>query len=97
MQARAVNFTADAEEDLLDIWVYIGERNPAAADSMLHRLYDAANLLGEFPAMGIRRPSLGKDIRTVEVPPYLLIYTLQTSDVRIIRVLHKARDIKKLI
>jgi plasmid stabilization system protein ParE len=41
-------------------------------------------------------PELGKEIRKVIFGRYLIIYTIQDDYVRIVRILHGARDIQSL-
>lgn len=44
--------TAQAEADLIDIWRYIAEDNPIAADGMLDRFEEKSWLLAENPELG---------------------------------------------
>ena len=41
--------TAQAEEDLIDIWLYIAQDNPAAADNLLDTFEEKGLLLAENP------------------------------------------------
>lgn len=41
--------------DLLEIWCYVGEDSPAAADRPVKQMDDAIALLGRFPAVHILR------------------------------------------
>jgi toxin ParE1/3/4 len=42
-------FTASAEADLLDLWLYIAEDNPLAADNTVDSIYRSAQQLAEQP------------------------------------------------
>ena len=44
--------TARAEEDLIDIWLYISQDNPAAADSLLDTFEEKGWLLAENTKLG---------------------------------------------
>ena len=45
-----------ADQDLLEIWLYIAEDSPINADRYLDKINDTANHLVEFSSMGIERP-----------------------------------------
>jgi toxin ParE1/3/4 len=47
-----------AEADLDDIWWYIAQDNPDAADKMLDRLEERCTALAEFPLTGMSREEL---------------------------------------
>ena len=53
--------TAQAEEDLIDIWLYIAQDNPGAANQLL-----AAN-----PKLGQARPDIAEGFRYLPVGRYL--------------------------
>ncbi|WP_250656945.1 type II toxin-antitoxin system RelE/ParE family toxin [Alkalimarinus coralli] len=63
-----------AEEDLIDIWLYVAEDQPVNADRFLDRLNDAAMLLAESPEMGVDRRSLCKGLKSFPVGNYILFY-----------------------
>ena len=54
----SVQFTLAALEDLEDIWDYVAEDSPLAADRLLDTLLKSAQRLGEFPKMGHPRGDL---------------------------------------
>ena len=85
-----------AESHLIDIWLYIAEDNPAAADGVLDSIEETCKLL-------IRNPEIGKvfksykvklkDIRYFPVksfPKYIVYYKTFESGIEVIRVLHAA-------
>ena len=57
-------FTASAEADLLDLWLYIAEDNPLAADNSVDSIYRSAQQLAEQPMMGRARPELAAGLRS---------------------------------
>ena len=82
-----------AEQDLVDIWLYIAEDSPTNADQFLDYLIEQANLLTTLPKSGKARPELGPDLRSFPVEKYILFYRRQGSTIELVRVLHAARDI----
>lgn len=99
MKPLPVYFTPLAEEDLNQIEDYIAASDPAAAARVRHELVHQAVALGGSPDKGM---SL-KESRTIEesgvrlwpVPRYrnyLLLYRVESHQVRLLRILHAARD-----
>lgn len=50
----------DAKADLLEIWLYISERNESAADRITEEIAAKYELLLEFPEIGRSREELDK-------------------------------------
>jgi toxin ParE1/3/4 len=55
--------TAQAEEDLIDIWIYIAQDNPLAADRVLDDIEERFYTLADNPLMGRLRPDIAPDLR----------------------------------
>ena len=55
--------TARAEEDLIDIWSYIGRHNPMAADRLLDALDGTSQSLARNPQMGRARDDIAAGLR----------------------------------
>ena len=53
--------TAQAEEDLIDLWLYIAQDNPGAADRLLDEIEDKCSLLADHPQLGPARPDIAAD------------------------------------
>ena len=87
-----VEYAARARRDLLDIAEYISIDDPDAARGMLERLTRRIAGLAEYPAQGPLVSALGPGIRRLSVAPYLVIYDHRPNAVRIIRILHGARN-----
>jgi addiction module RelE/StbE family toxin len=88
-------FTERAQADLLEAWLYIAEDNLAAADKVLDTLEQEATLLLLQPLMGRARPELGSAVRSWPTStPYLLFYEVDDMELTVLRVLHRARDIR---
>jgi toxin ParE1/3/4 len=90
----SVRFASSAEADLLDLWLFIAEDNPTAADKVLDSIYGTAMLIGTRPEMGRVRPELADGLRSFPTSTHYIIFYIPDSDgVSVIRVLHHARDI----
>lgn len=85
-----------AEEDLIDIWLYIAEDQPINADRFLDSLNDSIELLAETPGMGVERPNLYKGIKSYPVGNYILYYRVNASELELVRVLSASRDVDSL-
>ena len=82
-----------AEEDLLEVWLFIAEDSPEEADRFLDRLLETGQRLAEFPRLGRLRPDLGSGLHSFPVGNYLLYYRQRASGIELVRVLHAGRDI----
>ena len=91
-------FTASAEADLLDLWLYIAEDNPLAADKSVDSIYRSAQQLAEQPMMGRARPELAAGLRSFPTQtPYILFHLPDDAGgIIVVRVLHNARDIEAI-
>jgi toxin ParE1/3/4 len=88
----------EARKDLRAIRDYIAKDNPAAARRVVTRVRDLARMLAGAPALGRRRPKLGRDLRSFVADPYVLFYRplVGASGIELARVLHGARDLDAL-
>jgi toxin ParE1/3/4 len=93
MTTSRVVRTARAERDLIEIWSYIAERDPAAADRLLDRLEARWELLATQPRSGAPRDDISPGLRHLVVGQYLSLYRLTQYEVVIIRVIHGRRNI----
>lgn len=79
---------------------WIGEENPAAARRFRQAVGEAARRIGARPAIGRRQPALlGERYRLWSLTgfPYVLVYDPLPQPPQILRVLHTARDLPKLL
>jgi addiction module RelE/StbE family toxin len=81
-----------AERNLDAIWEYIAQDNLDAADRMVERLRNAANVLLTSPMIGREGRAAGTRELVVADTPYILIYAPSRSRIDIGRVLHGAQD-----
>lgn len=88
-----VEFAPRARIDLVEIGDYLervaGKRT---ARKWVARLQARARALGEHPYASHEQPDLGGRRRAV-VRPYLVVYRIALDTVRIVRVVHGARDL----
>ena len=89
--------TSRAEEDLIDIWLYVARDNPGAADAVLDRIDRVCASLAVYPELGPARPDLGAGLRYMVVGQYLVLYRKIVAGVQIVRVVHGARYLPDLI
>jgi plasmid stabilization system protein ParE len=89
--------TASARKDITDIWEYIAADNLEAADRVLHALEASMATLAKTPGLGHWREELAdKRHRFHLVYSYLIVYRYEAKPIRIVRVLHAARDIQSM-
>lgn len=89
-----VYFSPAAEADLEEIGDYIFVESPAAAARLISQITERCDRLAEQPLIGVKRPELAANLRSIVVYPYIVYYnaTADRSEVRIERILHGARD-----
>lgn len=92
-----VAWAAEAEEDLIDIWTYIAQDNPQAADDLLEEIDAKAIALASSPYLGAARPDIAPELRHSVVDRYLILYRLITNGVQVVRVVHGARRLSDLL
>jgi toxin ParE1/3/4 len=85
--------SADADDDLLQIYRYLAERNPAAAEAVAGGINRAFDNLLRFPFIGRDRSSLRPGIRSIVAGVYVIFYRVELERITIMRVLHGRRDI----
>jgi toxin ParE1/3/4 len=68
-------FVSDqADADLLQIYRYLAERSPAAAESVAREIDRKFGILSDFPFVGRDRSTLAQGIRSVVAHPYDLLH-----------------------
>lgn len=73
-----LNWTAEAEQWLRDIYDYIAADNPAAAGRPIESIYDKAQLLRRFPESGYRHQLAGgREIRILLFGHYRIAYLIK--------------------
>ncbi len=83
---------------MLEIWEYAARDNVAAADRIISAIEAATQRIGELPGIGHTRPDVtDKRYRFWRVYSYLLAYRLSDAELTVVRVLHGARDVRRLL
>lgn len=88
-----ITVSKQARQDLVDIWLYIADNNPYAADTLLDRLHEKISYLADHPLLGPTRPDIAPNLRYLVSGNYLILYRLLQESVEIVRVLHGARNL----
>jgi len=87
-----LRWTEGAANDLQRISDYLFEQNPAAAASIIRRIYAAPARLTSFPQSG--RAGRQSHTREIVIPnlPFIVVYDTRGDDVvRVLRILHAAQ------
>ncbi len=88
--------TRQAEEDLIDIWLYIAQDNPSAADHLLDTIESKGRLLAENPLLGQARPDIAEDFRYLPVGRYLMLYRVTDEGIELVRMVHGMRLLSEM-
>ena len=91
-----VQRTAQADEDLIDLWVYIAQDNPAAADHLLDEFENKFALLAGQPRLGAARSDIAPGLRHFPAGNYLILYRETDDGIEVIRIVHGARRLSNL-
>jgi toxin ParE1/3/4 len=86
-----------AEQDVADILAYLGERNPDAADRLAEAIDARCARIANFPEIGRSRDDLAPGLRSVVIDRYVLFYRASEEAISMVRVLHGARDIDRIM
>jgi toxin ParE1/3/4 len=89
-------FTPAARDDLMTIGLYIAEDNPERAESFVAELEAKARHLAEWPRTYPPRDDIGPGLRAAVHRRYLLLYRDLEDEVRIVRIVHGARDLPRM-
>lgn len=86
-----------ADSDLHDIWQFIARDSVNAADRVEQELHEAMEMLARMPTAGHLRSDLDKKpYRVWSVYSYLIVYRPLRKGIVVVRVVHGARNMKKL-
>lgn len=92
-----------ARDDLLEIFITIGQDNVDAAHRVIAAAEETFNRLAAMPGIGrrweSRIPHL-MDLRVTTIPKYrnyLVFYRVHPESIQIVRVLHGARDVEAVL
>jgi len=86
-----------ADTDIERICDYIAQDNPDAADRLDERIHRAIQLLARFPGMGHTRSDVNdKRYLFWAVGNYVIAYRVEPKELVVVRVVHGARDFRRL-
>ncbi len=85
-----------ARNDIIEIWLYIAQDDPDAADRLVATIDAKLDLLSDSPNMGKAREELAPSLRSFPCGNYLLFYRPIAQGIELVRVAHGARDIEAL-
>ena len=95
---KRFRLSLEAARDIHDIWSYIAEDSIHSARRVRLLILGACQKLAVHPGMGHPRTDLtNKPVLFWPVGSYLIIYNPTPRPVEIIRVVHGARDVPRLI
>lgn len=89
-------FSLEARQDLQGIHDYIAADDPAAALRLVERLEQSCQLLAENPLMGEACEFLAERLRMTAVGNYIVFHRPDDDGAKIVRVIHGARDWRRL-
>ena len=92
-----IEYARAARDDLYSIREDLESKNLAAARHYADLFDKAFDLLERLPRAGRERPDLGRPgLRSIPVSQYIVVYRVKGTVVRIVRVVHGARDLPRL-
>lgn len=83
-----IDWRPRAERDLDSIVEYIADDNPEAAVAQVEEVYNQVEDLKEFPERGRRGRVKGTLELVVNRTPYIAVYRIKGSEIRILRIMH---------
>lgn len=88
--------TPQSESDVLEIAIYVARDSATAAEKLVDLFDEKLKLLARNPGLGPQRPELGRGIQSFPVGSYILFYRRIDDGIELIRVLHGARDLRRI-
>lgn len=79
--------------DIVAIATYIQAENPPAAAKLVEGFYKRFRALGDMPGIGVQRPELSAQARSLPVGNYIILYHEEPHGVDIIRVVDGRSDL----
>jgi toxin ParE1/3/4 len=82
-----------ARADIRQAWTYVARQNRPAADRLRNKLQELFLLLGRNPLLGEACDNVRPGLRFFCAESYVVYYEVTRRRIRIVRVLHGARDV----
>ncbi|HEX3355589.1 MAG TPA: type II toxin-antitoxin system RelE/ParE family toxin [Tepidisphaeraceae bacterium] len=87
-----------ADRDIERIWQFIARESPTAATKVEDDIHTAMKLLADHPQMGHQRKDVSDDrYRFWPVYSYIIAYRCEEESLIVVRVVHGARNIRRLL
>ena len=91
-----VFWTRRGRSDLAEILRYIRQDSRSAGRRFHTQMIQMFQRLADHPKMGERRPEFGMDLRSLPHGNYVVFYRPRKDGISLVRVLHGARDLRKI-
>ncbi|KYC41996.1 plasmid stabilization protein [Scytonema hofmannii PCC 7110] len=88
--------STQAMQDLENIWNYVAEYSPQAADNLFDKLREKFPKVAKFPQMGQQRFNLAPSLRSFPVGSYLIFYRPIDQGIEIVRILRGTQNIEQI-
>ena len=96
--SRAVIWSPEAAQDLLDIWRHLAMvASTTIADNHLRDIDRAVSMLIDWSLAGRARDELVLGLRSVPVHPSIILYRVRENSPQIVRVIDSRRDINEIL
>lgn len=92
----AYRLSPPAEEDLVDIWLFISKDSVEAADKLAGEFEKVFEILAQYPEAGRERSEIAPRLRSFPVKRYILFYRPMPDGVEIVRVVHGSREVESI-
>jgi toxin ParE1/3/4 len=92
-----IRIAETAGDDLEDIWEYVAQNDPEAARKLIKEITGKFKLLRDHPQIGREENRLLSSLRRFPASSYIIFYKPFDNGVEILRILHAARDIEKIL
>jgi toxin ParE1/3/4 len=87
-----VRWTTPAREQLVNAFEYIAEGNRRAAARTAEQIWESTQLLDRHPMAGREGRVAGTRELVIYGTPFIVAYRIEKKEVRILAVLHAARE-----
>ena len=95
MKDLTLMISAQASEDLIDLWLYIANDSPQNADKFIDHIHQQCLLICSTPKIGRERDELLPGLRSFPVKRYIVYYRIKSEFLEIVRVMSGYRDIEQ--
>lgn len=91
-----IRYLRQARIDLAEIAYYVALENRDAALRAVDLIRSRLKVLESFPGAGRPRDDLHRGLRSWPIDRYVVFYISGESEIRIVRILHGARDVQRI-